>query len=102
MKRKRRKKKTSRLGGVRFERKDAKHHVGFLRCPRETTYGRKWYSNDAVRAVKESCGWRVDKTGAVHGAWMPWEPITDTCFKTLAEAKKRIRTYAKKCKPWTK
>ncbi len=83
---------------IKFERKDARTTVAFIDCQNETTYGKRFKSLVAVRAIKERTGWRVDRADAVAGAWMPWEPITSQPFRTLAAAKAEIRKFGRACK----
>lgn len=81
---------------MKFEKKSPTTHIAFIECEREA-YGRKFRSRDAVRAIKERVGWRIDKTAAVAGAWLPWEPVDDKPRRTLKEAKDALRDYAKRC-----
>lgn len=83
---------------VKFEKKDDRVTVAFMDCARETWDGKRFMSTTAARAIKEREGWRVDRADAIHGAWMPWEAITDTPHPTLQAAKATIRDFAKVCK----
>ena len=63
---------------------------------RRDIHGREFTVRETVRVIAESGGWRVDFTCNVGGAWLPWEPVTDTVFATLAEAQDAVRVYAAK------
>ncbi len=86
---------------LKFEKREKKGyptlHSAFLTCFRESLRGMPIKSNDAVRAIKETDGWRIDKTTAVGGAWLPWEPVNRETYRTLREAKAALRRYARSC-----
>jgi hypothetical protein len=69
-------------------------YVTHIRKQRADIYNRRFTANEACRAIKEDNGWRIDFSGNVCGAWLPWEPITSTPYPNLKEALKAIRTYA--------
>lgn len=73
---------------LKFEKKAPHIWVAFADKNRRDIRGRAFKGFTAVRVIKESEGFRADFTGAVAGAWMPWEPITSVSYKTLAEAKR--------------
>lgn len=79
---------------VRFERKSSTHHVAFLEKAYVTGWGERRTRLEAVRAVREAEGWRVDRCSAVRGVWLPWEPVDTTPYPTLTAAKKALRAYA--------
>src|SRR5574341_1622418 len=83
---------------VKFERKDDRVTVAFLKCTREDWQGKHFTSMTAARAIKERDGWRVDRADAVAGTWTPWEPITTDTYRTLTAAKGAIREFAKVCR----
>lgn len=83
---------------VKFERKDARVTVAFLKCTREDWQGKSFTSLTAARAIKEREGWRVDRADAVVGTWTPWEPLTTDTYRTLAAAKTVIREFDKVCR----
>lgn len=74
-------------------------HVAYVQCAYRP-FGSRHYRQKqvAVRAIKESNGWRVDKTEAVAGTWTPWEPVDNHPYKKLGDAKKVLRAYGKACK----
>lgn len=47
----------------------------------------------AVRVIKEGGGYRADFANAVAGVFMPWEPITDTSYRSATAAKQAVREY---------
>ena len=83
---------------MKFERKDARVTVAFLKCVRGDWRNRPFNANVAARAIKEGKGWRVDRADAVAGTWTPWEPITTETYPTLAAAKKAIREFNTICR----
>jgi len=86
---------------LKFENRDGVR-VAFHECSFRKTSGSIGKSFNAIRVIKEGPNYRVDKTSAVAGAWMPWEPVTDRPFKTMAEAKKAANRYATSCKRTSK
>lgn len=83
---------------VKFEKMSPTVHVAFVSCARTDSRGRRFTSKEAVRAIKERDGWRIDKASAVAGAWMPWEPIDRKAYRSSSSAKTAIRKYATRCK----
>jgi hypothetical protein len=83
---------------AKFERKDARVTVAFLKCTRENWQGKTFTSLTATRAIKEREGWRIDRADAVAGTWTPWEPLTTDTYRTLAAAKTTIRAFEKVCR----
>lgn len=57
--------------------------------------GKKFLARDAVRAKKESGGYRIDRAELVAGTAMPWEPISEEVFSSAAKAQAAIRAWAK-------
>lgn len=89
-------KKTMR---IQFEEKVGPRgsvHVAFIKKPRIDVRDRRFIAEEAVRAVQEPGGWRIDFAGNVAGAWLPWEAIDNVEYPTLAAAKKAIRAYAER------
>jgi len=59
---------------------------------RTVTYAaRVMPEKDATGAVAH---YRIDKTAAVGGAWLPWEAINRTEYPTPAAARRGIREWA--------
>ena len=87
---------------MKFENKSGPRgdvHSAFITCTRTNWQGRPFKAQTAVRAIRERSGkWRIDHTGAVAGAWMPWEPVNTTEYRTLTAAKTALREYARDCK----
>ena len=84
---------------MKFEKKDDNVHVAFVTCQQRSAYGKAMKVHTAVRAIRERSGnWRADKTVAVAGSWMPWEPVVSTEFRTLTAAKTALRSFAKACR----
>lgn len=71
---------------IEFEKKSDSCSVAFIERPKQ--------SLKAVRTIRESDGWRIDQAGSVAGAWLPWEPISDTRFGDQDSAEKAIRSWA--------
>ena len=67
----------------------------FMRCPRESISGKAFEALEAVRAIQEREGWRIDRTTAVGGTWPPWEPVDRAAYKTLKQALRALNTYAR-------
>jgi len=63
---------------------------------RKDMKGRVFKGTSAVRVVKESEGWRVDRCDVVGGAWTPWEPVTEQAFPTAKEGMRAAEAWAKK------
>lgn len=82
---------------AKFERKDSKVTVAFLKC-RRRGYARSFESLTAARAIKETGGWRIDRADAVAGTWTPWEPITRDVYQTRAKALSAIRQFERACR----
>lgn len=81
----------------RWERKDARVQVMYVRKARRDIRGRDFVATEVLRVVHREGwhpGWRVDRAGSVAGVWLPWEPVTYTVFETLGEAKAAARQYA--------
>ncbi len=70
--------------------------VAFVDCWRTSIHGNVFKTQEAVRAILDSTGWRIDHTVAVAGAWMPWEAIYPGSFATLARAKEVLRDFVRK------
>lgn len=83
---------------LKFERKSPKVVVAFIDCVRTDIRGKEFKTLEAVRAIKENGGWRIDQTSAVAGAWMPWEPVDRKTYRRLGDAKRALRAYAQSCK----
>ena len=83
----------------KFERKDDKTSVAFLKCTTQDWLNpaRKRTQLVATRAIKERNGWRVDQAHAVAGAWLPWEPISSRTFESLKAAKAEIGKFSRAC-----
>lgn len=77
-----------------FEQKTDRIVVAFIKKAKIDIRGKRFFGDEATRAIKEFDGWRVDKCAAVAGAWMPWEAITSEVFPTLDAAKETIVAYA--------
>ena len=69
-----------------FEPKGNDCFLAFWTTPRK--------GSAATRAIKEGAGWRADKTVAIAGAWMPWEPITSEAFPNPEQAISACRIEA--------
>jgi hypothetical protein len=83
---------------IRFERRAHPHtgapiYTAFIKKQRRDWRERPFEANEAVRAIAEGGGWRIDKAGWV-GAWLPWEAIDQTVYPTAAAAKRAIEAYA--------
>lgn len=49
---------------------------------------------EAVRAIAEGAGWRIDFAPRIAGAWLPWEPVSTETFASKALARRALRAYA--------
>lgn len=81
---------------LRFEKKCETCSVAFFEKARVAVNGRAFASLEAVRAIQEPAGWRVDHCAAVAGTWLPWEPVNETAYPTLRAAKRALSDYAAK------
>jgi hypothetical protein len=84
------------MAKITFERKSETVVVAFIKKAHIDYRGKRFMANEAVRAILESGGWRIDKCGNIAGAWLPWEAIDQVFYPTLSEAKRAIRAYAEK------
>jgi len=57
--------------------------------------GKTWKGFGAVRVKCEGDHYRIDRTDAVAGAWMPWEAIDSVEYPTQAKAMAAVRKWAK-------
>lgn len=79
---------------IAWETKSDRIVVAYVKKAKINIYGARFLGHEAVRAIRESDGWRADKSAAVAGSWMPWEPISEVRFPTLDAAKEAIVAYA--------
>jgi hypothetical protein len=71
-------------------------HTAFARQKTLTPWGCSLFTTCAVRTMREGLRrFRLDHTTAVGGAWLPWEPVTDTVFSTRREATTAARIWAR-------
>lgn len=81
----------------KWEEKAPGIHVRFIKKARPgMCNGRPLIVTEAVRVTNEAGGYRIDFAGNVAGAWLPWEPIDETVYRTVTAAKKAVAAYAKR------
>ena len=68
-------------------------YTAIVKKPRIAWDGRKFNATTGVRIIKEGRGYRADFASAVAGVFMPWEPVTDTVYRSVAAAKKAVRAF---------
>jgi len=82
---------------IKWEKKAPGIFVAIATKRRVDIRGHKFNAQTGLRISKEKSdgrsGFRVDFCSAVAGAWMPWEPVDDTYYRTLASAKKAAREF---------
>jgi len=87
------------MAHIKFEKKSDVCTIAFIECCRMGADGRVRRTFEAVRAILETkdsarTGWRIDRTVAIAGAWMPWEAVNANSYSSLAQAKVALRAFA--------
>lgn len=73
--------------------------VAFIQKRRYDVHDNTFLVDEAVRAIHERDGWRIDFSSHMVNSWLPWEAIDQTHYKTLKEAKAAILAYSHEVKP---
>ena len=68
-------------------------YVAITKKPRVRYDGSRFTATTAVRIIEEKQGYRTDFCSAVAGTFMPWEPITEVAYPTVAAAKKAVQAF---------
>lgn len=84
---------------IKYERHVHPHtkvpvYSAIVKHPRVNVWDNRRYTETlGVRVIKEGRGYRADFASGIAGTFMPWEPITDTEYRSVAAAKKAVREF---------